>query len=104
MSILCRVNYAGSIEIEMENASDDGTVTMRVTVDKLPTQALYIYYRLEEVSAFVDYSTDITVINEFSGFITDKPDHLYLTDTATGTLYEVTVANGTISLVAQSST
>lgn len=104
MSILCRVNYAGSIEIEMENASNDGTVTMRVTVDKLPTQELYIYYRLEEVSAGVDYSTDITVINEFSGFITDKPDHLYLTDTATGTLYEVTVANGTISLVAQSST
>lgn len=104
MSILCRVNYAGSIEIEMENASDDGTVTMRVTVDKLPTEGLYIYYRLEEVSASVDYSSDITVINEFSGFITDKPDHLYLTDTATGTLYEVTVANGTISLVAQSST
>lgn len=104
MSILCRVNYAGSIEIEMENASNDGTVTMRVTVDKLPTQELYIYYRLEEVSDLVDYSTDITVINEFSGFITDKPDHLYLTDTATGTLYEVTVANGTISLVAQSST
>lgn len=104
MSILCRVNYAGSIEIEMENASDDGTVTMRVTVDKLPTEELYIYYRLEEVSAYVDYSSDITVINEFSGFITDKPDHLYLTDTATGTLYEVTVANGTISLVAQSST
>ena len=104
MSILCRVNYAGSIEIEMENASDDGTVTMRVTVDKLPTEGLYIYYRLEEVSASVDYSSDITVINEFSGYITDKPDHLYLTDTATGTLYEVTVANGTISLVAQSST
>lgn len=104
MSILCRVNYAGSIEIEMENASADGTVTMRVTVDKLPTQGLYIYYRLEEVSDRVDYSTDITVINEFSGFITDKPDHLYLTDTATGTLYEVTVANGTISLVAQAST
>lgn len=104
MSILCRVNYAGSIEIEMENASADGTVTMRVTVDKLPTEALYIYYRLEEVSDAVDYRTDITVINEFSGFITDKPDHLYLTDTATGTLYEVTIANGTISLVAQSST
>lgn len=104
MSILCRVNYAGSIEIEMENASADGTVTMRVTVDKLPTETLYIYYRLEEVSDVVDYSTDITVINEFSGFITDKPDHLYLTDTATGTLYEVTIANGTISLVAQSST
>ena len=104
MSILCRVNYAGSIEIEMENASNDGTITMRVTVDKLPTEELYIYYRLEEVSAWVDYSSDITVINEFSGYITDKPDHLYLTDTATGTLYEVTIANGAISLVAQAGT
>lgn len=101
---LFRVNYAGYIEISPKSASGDGTVTMDVTVDKLPTKELYIYYRLGEISGSGSLGSNITVVNEFSGYITDKPDHLYLTDTATGTLYEVTVANGTISLVEQSST
>ena len=101
---LFRVNYAGYIEISPKSASGNGTVTMDVTVDKLPTKELYIYYRLGEISGSGSLGSNITVVNEFSGYITDKPDHLYLTDTATGTLYEVTVANGTISLVAQSST
>ena len=102
---LFRVNYAGYIEIEQKRYSGEtGTATMRVIVKKLPTEDLYIIYRLGKISGSGSLGSNITVVNEFSGFITDKPDHLYLTDTATGTLYEVTVANGTISLVAQSST
>ena len=102
---LFRVNYAGYIEIEQKRYSGEtGTATIRVTVRKLLTADLYIYYRLGKISGFGQYGTNITVVNESPEFITDKPDHLYLTDTATGTLYEVTVANGTISLVAQSST
>ena len=102
---LFRVNYAGYIEIEQKRYSGEtGTATMRVIVKKLPTEDLYIIYRLGKISGSGSMGSNITVVNEFSGFITDKPDHLYLTDTATGTLYEVTVANGTISLVAQSST
>lgn len=100
---LFRVNYAGYIDISASGKQGD-TVTMEVIVKKLPTETLYIYYRLGQISGSGNYGTNITVVNEFSGYITDKPDHLYLTDTATGTLYEVTVANGTISLVAQSST
>lgn len=100
---LFRVKYAGYIDISASGKQGD-TVTMEVTVRKLPTETLYIIYRLGKISGSGSYGTNITVVNEFSGYITDKPDHLYLTDTATGTLYEVTVANGTISLVAQSST
>lgn len=100
---LFRVNYAGYIEI-YEKSSNGGSSVMRVIVKKLPTENLYIVYRLGQISGSSNLGDNITVVNEFSGFITDKPDHLYLTDTATGTLYEVTVANGTISLVAQSST
>ena len=101
---LFRVNYAGNIEISQKSASGNGTATMNVEVEKLPTKTLYIYYVLRQISGSGSLGSNITVVNEFSGYITDKPDHLYLTDTATGTLYEVTVANGTISLVAQSST
>ena len=100
---LFRVNYAGYIEI-YEKSSNGGSSVMRVIVKKLPTEALYIVYRLGQISGSSNLGNNITVVNEFSGYITDKPDHLYLTDTATGTLYEVTIANGTISLVAQSST
>lgn len=102
---LFRVNYEGYIEISASHWSgEDGRATMEVTVRKLPTETLYIIYRLGKISGSGSLGSNITVVNEFSGYITDKPDHLYLTDTATGTLYEVTVANGTISLVAQSST
>lgn len=102
---LFRVNYAGYIEIEQSSYNGEaGTSTMCVTVKKLPTEDLYIIYRLGKISGSGNLGDNVTVVNEFSGYITDKPDHLYLTDTATGTLYEVTVANGTISLVAQSST
>ena len=102
---LFRVNYAGYIEIEQKRYSGEtGTATMRVIVKKLPTEDLYIIYRLGKISGVGYYGTNVTVVNQSPEFITDKPDHLYLTDTATGTLYEVTVANGTISLVAQSST
>lgn len=101
---LFRVNYAGYIEIEQKASSGNGVATMRVTVRKLLTADLYIYYRLGQISGFGYYGTNVTVVNQSPKFITDKPDHLYLTDTATGTLYEVTVANGTISLIAQSST
>ena len=102
---LFRVNYAGYIEIEQTSyRGETGTATMEVTVKKLPTETLYIYYRIGQISGVGDYGTNVTVVNQSPEFITDKPDHLYLTDTATGTLYEVTVANGTISLVAQSST
>ena len=102
---LFRVNYAGYIEIYQQAYSGEtGTTTMRVIVKKLPTKDLYIIYRLGKISGSGSLGTNITVVNESPAFITDKPDHLYLTDTATGTLYEITVANGTISLVAQSST
>lgn len=100
---LFRVNYAGYIEI-YEKSSSGGSSVMRVEVKKLPTKDLYITYRLGQISGLSNLGNNITVVNECPEFITDKPDHLYLTDTATGTLYEVTVANGTISLVAQSST
>lgn len=100
---LFRVKYEGYIDISASGKKGD-TVTMEVIVKKLPTEDLYIIYRLGKISGSGNLGSNITVVNEFSGYITDKPDHLYLTDTATGTLYEVTVANGTISLVAQSST
>ena len=101
---LFRVNYAGYIEIEQKRYSGEtGTATMRVIVKKLPTEDLYIIYRLGKISGSGNLGTNVTVVNQSPEFITDKPDHLYLTDTATGTLYEVTVANGTISLVEQSS-
>lgn len=73
----------GSITL---NANNGGVVSYEMEILDVPTEGLF------------------EIINKFSGYITDKPDHLYLTDTATGTLYEVTVANGAISLVAQSST
>ena len=76
----------------------DGNVTL--IAPSVPN--VIISYSLEIVGT--DTEGLFELINEFSGYITDKPDHLYLTDTATGTLYEITVANGTISLVAQSST
>ena len=102
---LFRVNYAGYIEISASHwGGEDGKATMEVTVRKLPTEDLYIIYRLGKISGSGSLGSNITVVNEFSGYITDKPDHLYLTDTATGTLYEVTIANGAISLVAQSNT
>ena len=98
---LFRVNYAGYIEIYQKSSDGNGAATMRVIVKKLPTEDLYIIYRLGKISGSGSMGSNITVVNEFSGFITDKPDHLYLTDTATGTLYEVTIVNGSISLVAQ---
>ena len=101
---LFRVNYAGYIEIYQKASSGNGVATMRVTVRKLPTADLYIIYRLGKISGFGSYGDNVTVVNQSPEFITDKPDHLYLTDTATGTLYEVTIANGAISLVAQSNT
>ena len=101
--VLFRVNYQYYIEIS-EKMRSGSISTIRVTVKKLPTKTLYIYYRVGQTSGGSSLGDNITVVNEFSGYITDKPDHLYLTDTATGTLYEVTIANGTISLVAKSST
>ena len=100
---LFRVNYAGYIEIYQKSSDGNGAATMRVIVKELPTEDLYIYYRLGQISGSGNLGTNVTVVNQSPEFITDKPDHLYLTDTATGTLYEVTVANGTISLVEQSS-
>ena len=73
----------GSITL---NANNGGAVFYEMEILDVPTEGLF------------------EIINGFSGYITDKPDHLYLTDTATGMLYEVTIANGAISLVAQAST
>ena len=73
----------GSITL---NANNGGMVFYEMEILDVPTEGLF------------------EIVNGFSEYITDKPDHLYLTDTATGTLYEVTVANGTISLVAQAGT
>ena len=98
---LFRVNYAGYIEIYQKSSDGNGAATMRVIVKELPTEDLYIYYRLGQISGSGNLGTNVTVVNQSPEFITDKPDHLYLTDTATGTLYEVTIVNGSISLVAQ---
>ena len=70
----------GSITL---TANTEGSLSYEMEILDTPTEGLF------------------EIINKFSGYITDKPDHLYLTDTATGTLYEVTVANGAISLVEQ---
>lgn len=91
------IDYNGKIKAA---GKTNGSITL--TADSIPT--VYIPYSLEIVGT--DTEGLFELINEFSGYITDKPDHLYpdhlyLTDTATGTLYEVTVANGTISLVEQ---
>lgn len=90
--------YTNTSEKITVGEKTNGNVTLIAPI--VPETA--IPYSLEIVGT--DTEGLFELINEFSGYITDKPDHLYLTDTATGTLYEVTVANGTISLVAQSST
>ena len=87
----------GSITL---TASKGGSVSYEMEILDTPTEGLF-----EIVNSYVPViPTDNSELTNGAGYITDKPDHLYLTDTATGTLYEVTVANGTISLVAQSST
>ena len=90
--------YINTSEKIVAGEKTNGSITL--TAPSVPNAI--ISYSLEIVGT--DTEGLFELINEFSGYITDKPDHLYLTDTATGTLYEVTVANGTISLVAQSST
>ena len=90
--------YTNTSEKIAVGGKTNGNVTL--IAPSIPTTD--IPYSLEIVGT--DTEGLFELINEFSGYITDKPDHLYLTDTATGTLYEVTVANGTISLVAQSNT
>lgn len=82
--------------IAIEGTKTDGSITLTAS------EGGRVFYEME----ILDVPTEglFEIINKFSGYITDKPDHLYLTDTATGTLYEVTIANGAISLVAQSST
>ena len=90
--------YTNTSEKIAVGEKTNGNVTL--TAPSGPTTA--IPYSLEIVGT--DTEGLFELINEFSGYITDKPDHLYLTDTATGTLYEVTIANGAISLVAQPST
>lgn len=90
--------YTNTSEKIAVGEKTNGNVTL--IAPSIPTTD--IPYSLEIVGT--DTEGLFEIINGFSGYITDKPDHLYLTDTATGTLYEVTVANGTISLVAQSNT
>ena len=87
----------GSITL---TASKGSTVSYEMEILDTPTEGLF-----EIVNSYVPViPTDNSELTNGAGYITDKPDHLYLTDTATGTLYEVTVANGAISLVAQSGT
>lgn len=90
--------YINTSEKIVAGEKTNGSITL--TAPSVPNAI--ISYSLEIVGT--DTEGLFELINEFSGYITDKPDHLYLTDTATGTLYEVTVANGAISLVAQSGT
>lgn len=90
--------YTNTSEKIAAGEKTNGSITL--TAPSVPN--VIISYSLEIVGT--DTEGLFELINKFSGYITDKPDHLYLTDTATGTLYEVTVANGTISLVAQSNT
>lgn len=92
-----KVNSAVTMYINsslvVSGTKTDGSITLNAS------EGDYVYYEME----ILDTPTEglFEIINGFSGYITDKPDHLYLTDTATGTLYEVTIANGAISLVAQ---
>lgn len=92
-----KVNSAVTMYINsrlvVSGTKTDGSITLNAN------EGDYVSYEME----ILDTPTEglFEIINGFSGYITDKPDHLYLTDTATGTLYEVTVANGAISLVAQ---
>lgn len=103
------IDYNGKIKAV---GKADGSIT--VSADETPTDDIPYTLQVVETSAegafeiinsYVPVTpTDNSELTNGAGYITNTPEHLYLTDTATGTLYEVTIANGTISLVAQSST
>ena len=103
------IDYNGKIKAE-EKAN--GSIT--VSADETPTEDIPYTLQVVETSTEGAFEivnsyvpvvpTDNSELTNGAGYITNTPEHLYLTDTSTGKLYEVTIANGTISLVAQSST
>ena len=100
------IDYNGKIKA---GEKADGSIT--VSADETPTDDIPYTLQVVEISAEGAFEiinsyvpvipTDNSELTNGAGYITNTPEHLYLTDTATGTLYEVTIANGTISLVAQ---
>ena len=102
------IDYNGKIKAEEKT---DGSIT--VSADETPTQPIPYTLQVVETSTQGAFEivnsyvpvvpTDNSELTNGAGYITNTPEHLYLTDTSTGKLYEVTIANGTISLVAQQS-
>lgn len=103
------IDYNGKIKA---GEKADGSIT--VSADETPTENIPYTLQVVETSTEGTFEivnsyvpvipTDNSELTNGAGYITNTPEHLYLTDTSTGKLYEVTVANGTISLVEQSST
>ena len=104
--------YLNSADEVRAYSKVDGSVT--VEMDSVPTTA--IPYTLQVVGTSAEGAfeiinsyvpvipTDNSELTNGAGYITNTPEHLYLTDTSTGMVYEVTITDGVISLVAQSST
>ena len=104
--------YLNSADEVRAYSKVDGSVT--VEMDAVPTVA--IPYTLQVVGTSAEGAfeiinsyvpvipTDNSELTNGAGYITNTPEHLYLTDTSTGMVYEVTITDGVISLVAQSST
>lgn len=103
------IDYNGKIKA---GEKADGSIT--VSADETPTENIPYTLQVVETSTEGTFEivnsyvpvipTDNSELTNGAGYITNTPEHLYLTDTSTGKIYEVTVANGTISLVEQSST
>lgn len=104
--------YLNSADEVQAYSKTDGSVV--VEMDAVPTVAIPYTLQVVETSTEGAFEivnsyvpvipTDNSELTNGAGYITNTPEHLYLTDTSTGKIYEVTIANGTISLVAQSST
>lgn len=89
----------GSVVVEMDAVP---TVAIPYTLQVIGTSTEGAF---EIVNSYVPViPTDNSELTNGAGYITNTPEHLYLTDTSTGMVYEVTITNGVISLVAQSST
>ena len=103
------IDYNGKIKAV---GKADGSITLSASA----TPTVEIPYAIEITDTNVEglfeiinsyvpvIPTDNSELTNGAGYITNTPEHLYLTDTSTGMVYEVTITDGVISLVAQSST
>ena len=104
--------YLNSADEVRAYSKTDGNVV--VEMDSVPTFAIPYTLQVVETSTEGAFEivnsyvhvipTDNSELTNGAGYITNTPEHLYLTDTSTGMVYEVTITDGVISLVAQSST